>query len=703
MFPSISVTTGPCPTANAAVLASARADTREPRPSARSVNTEPPTPSAAPAPSTDSRPQSASLSSPMLDSSASLTDTTRSAIGKGKTSTCVQAADRPFELRKEMKPTAHNFAINEWLSVPGNEGRAQSEFQIYWNGLSCQDKKSLLPLSAVVFLFVAAPQPLVVVQSAATTLGPGASQGTIVTHSESPFVASAAPLSSTVSSSAAAVSAVSSPATTSLSPATTSSPAAFPPRAASPPVVIAQPAVDTPPSSSSHTTLQPILSIQSAPTAAARTVTNDSRHKALGVASGRKQWQYQRQYRLIRLWEKAKLASALAKRHHARIGDVFITEEKTQTRPHPGGKSSSSSHRAEDANRSMAIINTGQPIPESNLYHGREATAKLRARFVSHLFTYSDAPPSLHCDMLHLSNSHLSRRRRQTHEPRKSAALSVPQHSHRRKNGRREFCQRREFRRRCACSAAACKPNADNLQVSNVPDPPPANSSTLQDLGTCKNKVTCKQKLSVSLAKATPSTPSKAMPPSVIHTATAFVHAVAPTSAPATPPTRGSPPRRPQRPEPSLPRRWLNQGRPAISSNHHKATVFQVACQRRSGPRQMAMNLYRYDLFFSSLVAPISAPSAPSTSPPPLQLPPELHAAHTTKGREQPRHRLADGLRQPALRAGYPNAGAPSTAGRHMRSSQGRSSCDTTLAADLWGECIAHAKWCHEVHEVDED
>ncbi|KAI0280344.1 hypothetical protein BC826DRAFT_975340 [Russula brevipes] len=141
MFPSISVTTGPCPTANAAVPASARADTHEPRPSARSVNTEPPTPSAAPAPSTDLCPQSASLSSPTLDSSASLTDTTRSAIGKGKTSTRVQAADRPFELGKEMKPTAHNFTINEWLSVPGNEGRAQSKFRIYWNSLSCQDKK----------------------------------------------------------------------------------------------------------------------------------------------------------------------------------------------------------------------------------------------------------------------------------------------------------------------------------------------------------------------------------------------------------------------------------------------------------------------------------------------------------------------------------------------------------------------------------
>ncbi|KAI0284909.1 hypothetical protein BC826DRAFT_973113 [Russula brevipes] len=74
------------------------------------------------------------------------------------------------------------------------------------------------------------------------------------------------------------------------------------------------------------------------------------------------------------------------------------------------------------------------------------------------------------------------------------------------------------------------------------------------------------------------------------------------------------------------------------------------------------------------------------------------HNARGLPGREQPRHRLADGLRQPALRAGYPNAGAPSTAGRHMRSS-----CDTTLAADLWGECITHAKWCHEVHEVDED
>ncbi|KAI0278592.1 hypothetical protein BC826DRAFT_976222, partial [Russula brevipes] len=125
MFPSISATTGPCPTANAAVPASARADTRKPRPSMRPVKTEPPTPSGAPAPSTDSRPQIAPLSSPTLDSSASLTDTTRSAIGKGKTSTRIQAADCPFELRKEMKLTARNFAINEWLTVPGNKGRVQ--------------------------------------------------------------------------------------------------------------------------------------------------------------------------------------------------------------------------------------------------------------------------------------------------------------------------------------------------------------------------------------------------------------------------------------------------------------------------------------------------------------------------------------------------------------------------------------------------
>jgi hypothetical protein len=41
-----------------------------------------------------------------------------------------------------------------------------------------------------------------------------------------------------------------------------------------------------------------------------------------------------------------------------------------------------------------------------------------------------------------------------------------------------------------------CKPNADSPQTSNVPDPPPANSSTpLQDLSTRKNKVTRKTKV----------------------------------------------------------------------------------------------------------------------------------------------------------------------------------------------------------------
>ncbi|KAI0288390.1 hypothetical protein BC826DRAFT_1107786 [Russula brevipes] len=45
-------------------------------------------------------------------------------------------------------------------------------------------------------------------------------------------------------------------------------------------------------------------------------------------------------------------------------------------------------------------------------------------------------------------------------------------------------------------AVATHKSNADNPQASNVPDPPPANASTLQDLGTRKNK------------KATPSTPA---------------------------------------------------------------------------------------------------------------------------------------------------------------------------------------------------
>ncbi|KAI0284535.1 hypothetical protein BC826DRAFT_1109617 [Russula brevipes] len=430
-----------------------------------------------------------------------------------------------------------------------------------------EEHKSLLPLSAVVFLFIAAPQPLVVVQSASTTLGLGASQDTIVTHSESvhhrpatrlvlsrclsnlrhltalrrlrrplvfnSLVLSRCCLSSLVSSHHLFVSCHH------LISCRLSTPAA------SPPVVIAQPAVDTPPGAlPPHTTLQPILSIQSAPTAAARTVTNDSRHKALGVASGRKQWQYQRQYRLIRLWEKAKLASALAKPDPTQEASLAVAAD-----------------RAEDANRSMAIINTGQPIPESNL-----CPSLFTLRHAPPLEQPLEPPPSsvtptpAPAPALASSTNRANPRASQKRSPQRPLAFAPPKER---------------------TSAAACKPNADNLQVSNVPDPPPANSSTLQDLGTCKNKVTCKQKLSVSLAKATPSTPSKAMPPSVIHTATAFVHAVAPTSAPATPPTRGSPPRRPQRLEPSLPRRWLNQGRPAISSNHHKATVFQVARQRQ--------------------------------------------------------------------------------------------------------------------------
>ncbi|KAI0280455.1 hypothetical protein BC826DRAFT_1112147, partial [Russula brevipes] len=86
--------------------------------------------------------------------------------------------------------------------------------------------------------------------------------------------------------------------------------------------------------------------------------------------------------------------------------------------------------------------------------------------------------------------------------------LRVPQRLHRQKNGRREFRQRRacsaaarEFRRRHTCSAAAREPNADIPQPSNVPDPPPSNSSTLQVLGTRKDKVTHKSKVVRKLRK----------------------------------------------------------------------------------------------------------------------------------------------------------------------------------------------------------
>jgi len=110
------------------------------------------------------------------------------------------------------------------------------------------------------------------------------------------------------------------------------------------------PATQSPkrPSPAKHSRLPP--PVQSPTTAA---------HKALGVASERKQRQYQWQYRLICRWEKAKLASALAKRQHARLGDVFMAEEKTQTDPTHEASLPVAADHAEGANRSTAIINAG--------------------------------------------------------------------------------------------------------------------------------------------------------------------------------------------------------------------------------------------------------------------------------------------------------------------------------------------------------
>ncbi|KAI0288775.1 hypothetical protein BC826DRAFT_1107518 [Russula brevipes] len=68
--------------------------------------------------------------------------------------------------------------------------------------------------------------------------------------------------------------------------------------------------------------------------------------------------------------------------------------------------------------------------------------------------------------------------------------LNGPQCSRHYKNRRREFSQRRTR------STAAHKSNAASTQASNIPDLPPVNSSTLQDLGTHKTKT------------ATPSTPA---------------------------------------------------------------------------------------------------------------------------------------------------------------------------------------------------
>jgi hypothetical protein len=129
---------------------------------------------------------------------------------------------------------------------------------------------------------------------------------------------------------------------------------------------------------------------------------------------------------------------------------------------------------------------------ESNPYHGREATAKLHARFISHLFTCSDISPPLHRDMLPPVTP-LPPLLEPPPEPLPPPATPAP------------TCPPSPSSpkpppplslRQLSRPATAHKSNADNPQALNVPDPPPANSSTLQDLGTRKNK------------KATPSTPA---------------------------------------------------------------------------------------------------------------------------------------------------------------------------------------------------
>ncbi|KAI0281902.1 hypothetical protein BC826DRAFT_1111101 [Russula brevipes] len=135
---------------------------------------------------------------------------------------------------------------------------------------------------------------------------------------------------------------------------------------------------------------------------------------------------------------------------------------------------------------------------KSDTYHGRDATAKLCARFVSHLFTSSDVPLPLHRDTLPPV----------TPEPPLLKLLPEPPPSTASPHWVTLTCPRvlALHRRLCTSNSmpcpdtpvvTACRPNTDDLQVSigdvgdsNIPDPP-ADSSMPQDTNPCKTEDPC--------------------------------------------------------------------------------------------------------------------------------------------------------------------------------------------------------------------